>query len=236
MLRQVIMVLAAVLITVGIAILFLTSQRISADLGEYAAARDGYHALREVVIQPTSTPSTITYSNEPGVAIQPTPISSTTTSIDEPDDRLSIDFDALLAINPDTAGWIFVCGSDISYPIVQSHDNSRYLNYTFDGLRNRSGAIFLDYRDRPDFLSLARVYGHDMQDGSMFGSLYGWQGDKIIIYTPYARFEYAVTERGVMSESQVLMLADNFDGLALITCVSDHRDARYVVIAVRDGG
>jgi len=42
-----------------------------------------------------------------------------------------------------------------------------------------------------------------------------------------------VTVRSVILESQVHRLADDFDGLALITCVTNRRSFRYVVLAER---
>jgi len=174
------------------------------------------------------------YSTLREIAVPPSSQVPSPKPIDEQVDELQgIDFDALRSINPDVIGWIEVYGSDISYPIVQAQDNAKYINHTFSGEQNRSGAIFLDHRDNSRLLSLARVYGHNMRDRSMFGKLADWQGDTIIIYTPYARLEYSVTERSVVLESQVQRLAEEFDGLALITCVTNRRSFRYVVLAER---
>ncbi|MCD7947268.1 MAG: class B sortase [Oscillospiraceae bacterium] len=75
-------------------------------------------------------------------------------------------------INPDYSGWLTVAGTDIDYPIVQGEDNSKYLTTTFEGTENKAGAIFMDYRctdglDAPHVI----LYGHNMNDGSMFGGL-----------------------------------------------------------------
>ena len=200
-------VFVAILLCLAVISLVQNLRDIFPELREYSIAREQYRTLREAVLphaQPSSEPQ---------------------------DSRRGIDFDALLAINPDVVGWIEIVGSDISYPVVQTQDNSHYLNHTFEGHRNRSGAIFLDRRDNSDFLSLARVYGHNMRDGSMFGTLSDWQGDKIIIHTLYARYEFSVIERVMMSEPQVQRLADSFGSLALITCVSNRRNFRYIVFA-----
>jgi sortase (surface protein transpeptidase) len=71
-----------------------------------------------------------------------------------------------------------------------------------------------------------------MRDGSMFGSLSAWQGDMITVYTPVARHKFTVMEKGVFHESQLQGLTANFDGLVLITCVTNSRSSRYVVTAV----
>ena len=44
-------------------------------------------------------------------------------------------------------GWIKVDGTDIDYPFVQTTDNSYYLNHSFTKEENKSGWIFLDYRN-----------------------------------------------------------------------------------------
>ena len=81
-----------------------------------------------------------------------------------------VNFDALAAENPDTVGWVYVGACDISYPIVQGEDNEFYLHQTFEKQANNSGAIFLDYENKPDFTDFNTfVYGHNMKNGSMFG-------------------------------------------------------------------
>lgn len=83
-----------------------------------------------------------------------------------------VDFDELKKINSDIVGWIYLEGSKINYPIVQSEDNSYYLKHLFDKSSNSSGCIFLDYRNAPDFSDQnSVVYGHHMKNGTMFSGL-----------------------------------------------------------------
>ena len=80
----------------------------------------------------------------------------------------------LLAINPDTVGYISIPGTEVDFPVVQTNDNSTYLKTAFDGSSNKAGTVFLDYRasidpkKRSDNLVL---YGHNQKDRTMFGSL-----------------------------------------------------------------
>lgn len=53
----------------------------------------------------------------------------------------------MLQKNSDTVGWIKVDGTKVNYPVVQSSDNSYYLNHAFNGSSNIGGWIFADYRD-----------------------------------------------------------------------------------------
>ena len=85
---------------------------------------------------------------------------------------IDVDFPALRQKNQDTVGWLYVGSCGISYPIVQGEDNDYYMHITFEGNRNASGAIIMDYRDDKylkDWNTF--IYGHNMKNGSMFGSL-----------------------------------------------------------------
>ncbi len=85
---------------------------------------------------------------------------------------IEVDFDALAKINPDIKGWIYYPVLNISYPIVQTDDNEYYLTHTFARNTNNSGAVFLDHENSSDFTDFnTLIYGHNMRDGSMFGSL-----------------------------------------------------------------
>ena len=86
--------------------------------------------------------------------------------------KISVDFESLFAINDDIIGWIEVPACKISYPIVQTKDNSYYLTHTFEDKLNSSGAIFLDADNSPELSDHnSLIYGHNMKNKSMFGSL-----------------------------------------------------------------
>ncbi|MDO4862965.1 MAG: class B sortase [Ruminococcus sp.] len=91
----------------------------------------------------------------------------------------------LLDINPDTIGYMTIPTVDgdpiVALPVVQAKDNSKYLNTNFKGENSRAGALFLDWRNSFDIVEDHRlveknsdnliVYGHNMADESMFGTL-----------------------------------------------------------------
>ena len=90
-------------------------------------------------------------------------------------DSIKVDWDALKAANPETVAWVYMPNTPINYPVVQGPDNDKYLTIDFDGDAGwfaNYGAIFLDYRNAPDFSDKANfMYGHHMNDGSMFAEL-----------------------------------------------------------------
>lgn len=81
-----------------------------------------------------------------------------------------VDWDALKAQNEDIVAWIYVPGTDISYPVVQGETNDEYLRTLPDGTWNNNGSIMLDCdQTAPGMVDQqTTVYGHHMNDGSMF--------------------------------------------------------------------
>ena len=92
---------------------------------------------------------------------------------DEGDEVPSVDFNALAQINPDIVGWIYVPGTVINYPVVQTSNNTTYLSRLFDASGNGSGTIFMDMDDTAPGLvdEQTTIYGHHMNDGSMFKAI-----------------------------------------------------------------
>lgn len=109
-------------------------------------------------------------------------------SVEEGDGRFRVNFDELMAINPDTIGWIRFSPepSGINYPIVQGEDNEEYLHRTFSANENTLGAIFLNVGNRADFSDRnSIVYGHRMRDGSMFRHLQDYEEQSFFESNPY---------------------------------------------------
>lgn len=90
----------------------------------------------------------------------------------------SVDVAGLSAEYPDVVGWIYFENEDISYPIMYSGDNSKYLGTAYTGQKARAGAIFIDGESTPDFSDPhSLIYGHNMRDLSMFGRLKFYKTD-----------------------------------------------------------
>ncbi|MDO5560961.1 MAG: class B sortase [Oscillospiraceae bacterium] len=91
----------------------------------------------------------------------------------------------IISINDDVVGYIQIADKEssqnspklISYPIVQKKNEAErefYLDHNIEKAENRAGSIFLDWRvnfGTQDQSDNVIIYGHEMKDGSMFGSL-----------------------------------------------------------------
>lgn len=74
--------------------------------------------------------------------------------------------------NKDVVGWIKVPNTPIDYPVVMGGDNNFYLDHDVDRKKNKHGAIFMDCTNKQDSRKRHLIlYGHRMNNGSMFGSL-----------------------------------------------------------------
>jgi len=106
-----------------------------------------------------------------------------------------INLESLREVNPDVVGWILIPDTVISYPIMQGTDNDYYLKHTWDGKRYAVGSIFLEYLCNADLTEFHTiVYGHNMNDGSMFASLREYRDQDYWEEHPYV---YIRNDRGV---------------------------------------
>ncbi len=91
---------------------------------------------------------------------------------DKNKEEYAIDFNKLREQNNETVAWIKVNNTNVEYPVVKATNNGFYLNHSFDKSKNSAGWIFADYKNKFDNTDKNIViYGHNMRDGSMFGSL-----------------------------------------------------------------
>ena len=98
----------------------------------------------------------------------------------------TIHLDTLRETNPDVLGWICIPDTPINHPLVQGEDNEYYLKRTWEGDRNVMGSIFLETENTPDFTDFNTiVYGHNMNDGSMFAEIKQYRDQTYAQQYPY---------------------------------------------------
>lgn len=85
---------------------------------------------------------------------------------------IAVDFEQLQKINEEVVGWIYFENEDISYPILYSGDDRKYLSTAYTGEQMKAGSIFVCGANNPDFSDRHTIiYGHNMKNSSMFGKL-----------------------------------------------------------------
>lgn len=133
--------------------------------------------------EPTKGPGTPT----------PTPIPSEEDMLlaavmDEYEEFLTIlpDFDILHGENEDVFSYIAIPDTVIDYPILASEKEDYYLKYNIDHTKGYPGCLYVqncNSRDMEDPFTI--IYGHNMKNGSMFGSLKMFKDADFRITHPY---------------------------------------------------
>ena len=152
------------------AIFGYSAYRLYGMMSEYHVSRKRYNAVADSAISTVApAPTTVPFAAQPGQEIAATP---------EDVSPIQVDFDALLEKCPDIVGWIYCEDTVINYPMVRGNDNDYYLHRFIDGSYNGGGTLFMDFKNNRDFTDPnSIVYGHHMNDGSMFASLKKYQTD-----------------------------------------------------------
>ena len=122
-----------------------------------------------------------------------------------------VPFHQLWTENTEIIGWLFIEGSGINGPILQSEDNTKYLTAGYDGKAN----------------------GHNMKNGSMFHDLINFKKEsyfrehqEIIIYTP---------EKEICLQP-IAVVCTEADGRRRITDFADRTEFQIYVAAMLEGG
>lgn len=126
---------------------------------------------------------------------------------------VNIELTELAAENQDVIGWIRFDHIDVlSYPVMYSGDDETYLRTDIYGNNSTSGSIFMEGACNPDFEDYHTIlYGHNMKNLSMFGSLkqYKTEGfykenQYFTVYTADMAYRYQIfSYRDVLETDEV---------------------------------
>ncbi|MBQ7564641.1 MAG: class B sortase [Lachnospiraceae bacterium] len=147
---------------------------------------------------------------------------------------LEIDFDGLSEINDQVVAWLYVGSVGISYPVVQDvtdEENEYYLHHTFEQEENSSGCIFMDWSVNADLTSWNTfIYGHNMKNGTMFGSLKRLlREDGLYETDPYI---YVFTRDGIYRYEIFSFYLDSTDSKMYYTCNTFKEYRQYIRTAL----
>lgn len=155
---------------------------------------------------------------------------------------VSVDFAALQKKNRDIYAWIKIPDTVVDYPVAQSAtDQSYYLNHTIEGKSGYPGSIYTENFNKKDFSDFNTIiYGHDMKNGSMFGSLNKYRDAsylnkhrEILIETPSSERIYKIFAAVVYSNAY---LPQKFDfsvesgRKAFLDSIFDNRDMNSQIL------
>ncbi len=132
-----------------------------------------------------------------------------------------IDFASLRSLNLDIYSWISIPGIGIDDPVLQSvsSDQEFYLHHDLMGNETVGGSIYSEYYNRrsyTDFLTV--LYGHNMEDQSVFGALklledpeVMWDNKTVSIYLPQITLRYEIFAAYPVDDQHLLYQFDQSD-------------------------
>ena len=91
--------------------------------------------------------------------------------------------------NSDIVRWLEIPNTTINYPVLQGKDNEYYMYHNYKKQKSKNGSIFLtkDY-DWSIPSSNLLIYGHNMQNGTMFQELLRYKKEEFYKQHPIIRF------------------------------------------------
>ena len=101
----------------------------------------------------------------------------------------------MLDVNPDYVGWLTVYGTGIDRAVVQGESNNTYLRTDIYGQYSVSGTLFLDETVDSTTDGNVIIYGHMLQDSTMFGDLKLYTDKDYFTENRYLRWESQSGER-----------------------------------------
>lgn len=176
-------IISRIILVVSACVFIFAAYNLISILLEYKKGNDIYDNIGDTVLD--DTPVNISIGDDAEITIP-----------------FKYDHQALLDINSDGLGFLYIPSLDTRLPIAQTTDNDFYLTHTFDKTYNSNGCVFEDYRIT-DKLNANHIilYGHSMNSGAMFGTLhkykssyfYNYDGNDVFnIYTEDIIKEYKI--------------------------------------------
>ena len=132
----------------------------------------------------------------------------------EDKDYLSKRFADLTKTNNETVGYVYIPGTKLDEPVVQTNDNETYLNKTFEGQNvPLLGAVFMDMDNKKDYHDrLTWLFGHargsKVEDHRMFKDVnyfdkqeYMDKHKYVVIETPERKYYYEAAFLTIVPET-----------------------------------
>lgn len=207
-------------------------------LCEYKKSKEQFDELAQLVTitdtdennsNNTSTPNTTT-SNPPSTTLHP----------------ITRNVALLNQRNNECVGWVYIKGTKVNYPVMYTPNKpEKYLKRDFYGRIMGSGTPFIDARCDLNSKNII-IYGHNMKNLTMFGGLRKYLDENYLKAHPTIEFEtldgctkYDIVEVRKTDVNDSWFThnlggeSDDNEYLTLSTCYGSNKNARLLVIAVK---
>lgn len=154
-----------------------------------------------------------------------------------------LDWKALSEENEDIYAWIYIPGTQVDYPILQHPtENDYYLTHNLDGSSGYPGCIYTQLLNGEEFEDPNTIlYGHNMGNGTMFGSLHEYEDiaffeehPYVYVYTPENTLVYEIFTACTFSDAHLIYEYGFTDLYGFESFVDDVTNVRDMKSHVRE--
>lgn len=155
-----------------------------------------------------------------------------------------IDFDVLQEENPEIWGWLYIPGTDIDRPLLQSATSDTfYQDHTADGQAGEEGALYIEIPNQINLCDFNTViHGKDQKEGDLFYELHKFEDpdfftehEALYIYTPDNVYTYSIYAAYYDEGSDILRRYDYTTYQGCDAYLADYFDRRDMAMNKREG-
>ena len=176
------------------------------DLLNYKQSNDTYEALKDTYVSEKAENTEVAEETEGDDSWWYTDV--------------DVKLEELQQVNADIIGWIrFDNLEQLSYPVLYSGDDEKYLRTDIYGNQTIAGCIFMEGMNTPNFQDYHTIlYGHNMKNGSMFAQLHKFEDPdffdanrEVVIYLPGEVLHYTIFAAHIYDDRHLLYSFDFTD-------------------------
>ena len=155
-----------------------------------------------------------------------------------------IDFTVLQEENPEIWGWLYIPGTDIDRPLLQSTTSDTYYqDHMADGQEGETGALYIEIPNQTNLCDFNTViHGKDQKEGDLFYELHKFEEpdffnehEALYIYTPDNVYTYSIYAAYYDEGSDILRRYDYTTYQGCNAYLADYYDRRDMTMNKRDG-
>lgn len=155
-----------------------------------------------------------------------------------------VDFEVLQAENPEIFGWLYIPGTEIDQPLLQSATSDTYYQeHTADGKEGMRGALYIEIPNQTNLCDFNTViHGKDQQETDLFYGLHEFEDpdyfeehELLYLYTPDNVYTYSIYAAYYDEGSDILRRYDYTTYQGCRQYLEDYYGRRDMTMNKREG-
>lgn len=167
--------MSILLVFIGVICIVVALNGLYGTYKEYKDAKDKYDQVENEFVQKVEPEGEVNPSTE--TESESSESEATEEAPQKPwYEKIIVDLVGLQKKYDEVVGWLYFENDYISYPLMHTTNNTKYLRTAYDGSYSNAGSIFVEATHKGDFSEMHTIiYGHNQKDNNMFGRLVNYQ-------------------------------------------------------------